>query len=299
MKRGKAETVGTEIYSATYHADREYLKDPIRLGSFQLYQVGRINCARGTVIKEHTHINLFELTLVTAGTGQIFTNGHGCNVKPGDIYLSFPGDFHKIISDEEEALMYDYCAFYTDDVELKESLLKIVELHRSPTARVCRDDAIPRIVHDLYEEIDGSGEYKERLLQALLEELTIRIIRDFATYGTEKSLHRENDSERICYRIMNYIDTHIYELHSLSKLAEIMSYNYNYLSNLFRAVTSQTLTEYYRTRKLETARLLLEEGAHSITETATLLGYSSVYTFSRAFKTHYGKPPSSISKNKS
>jgi AraC-like DNA-binding protein len=194
--------------------------------------------------------------------------------------------------------MYDYCSFSTDDAQLKGSLLKIVELHGSPRERVWRNEAIPRLVSELYEQIDSEGEYKERLLSSLLEELTIRIIRDFATYGEEKSLHRENEAQRLCYRVMSYIDAHIYELHSLCELADIMRYNYNYLSNLFRAVTSQTLAEYYRSRKLETARLLLEEGAHSITETAALLGYSSVYTFSRAFKSYYGNPPSSITRSK-
>jgi AraC-like DNA-binding protein len=91
---------------------------------------------------------------------------------------------------------------------------------------------------------------------------------------------------------MNYIDTHIYTLSSLEELAEMTNYNYSYLSSLFHKTTSGMLTDYYRKRRLETARLLIEEGALKINEIASLLRYSSIYTFSRAFKDFFGVSPS-------
>ena len=56
------------------------------------------------------------------------------------------------------------------------------------------------------------------------------------------------------------------------------------------------LTDYYRHRRLETARLLIDEGGLSITEIASLLRYSSIYTFSRAFKEFFGVPPAQYKK---
>lgn len=63
-------------------------------------------------------------------------------------------------------------------------------------------------------------------------------------------------------------------------------------------VTSDTLTNCFRNRRLETARLLLLEGAMSVTRISALLNYSSVYIFSRAFKEKYGVPPSKLKKSK-
>ena len=53
-----------------------------------------------------------------------------------------------------------------------------------------------------------------------------------------------------------------------------------------------TLLDYYRQRKLKTARLLLSEEGATVSKVVALLGYSSLYTFSRAFKEMYGVAPS-------
>ena len=84
---------------------------------------------------------------------------------------------------------------------------------------------------------------------------------------------------------------------ALEELSEVTSYNYSYLSALFRRVTSSTLAEYFRSRRLETARLLLEERRMSITKIAEILNYSSIYTFSRAFKDKYGLSPEQYRRN--
>ena len=55
--------------------------------------------------------------------------------------------------------------------------------------------------------------------------------------------------------------------------------------------TDSTLADYYRNRRLEAARLLIAQGDLSITHIADLLNYSSIYTFSRAFKDKYGVSP--------
>jgi AraC-like DNA-binding protein len=90
---------------------------------------------------------------------------------------------------------------------------------------------------------------------------------------------------------MNYVDSHIYTLKSLKELGVLTGYNYNYASNVFKAVTGETLLNYYRSKRLKTARLLLNEGKLSVSELSTLLNYSSVYAFSRAFKDKYGVSP--------
>ena len=280
--------------STDYLTSMNYFDTPLSLGSFLIYQIGRQHCKCGAVIKEHTHLNYFELTIVTAGAGTVVTNGHASIVNPGDIYLSFPGDFHKITSDEKDALKYNFCAFYTEEEDLKRSLLEITETHNSPASRIFRNEKIPKLVASAFEELVGDDEYAERLISLLFEELTVRLIREFSKHNDGRFTKKENNAKLLCYKMMNYIDTHIFELHSLYELSDVMMYNYNYLSNLFKEVTSGTLCDYYRTRKLETARLLLDEGVLSITKIASLLGYSSVYTFSRAFKEAYGIPPSAV-----
>ena len=93
---------------------------------------------------------------------------------------------------------------------------------------------------------------------------------------------------------MNYIDTHIYSLCNLCELTEKFKYNYSYLSSLFKKTTNKTLAEYFRNRKLETAKALVIEKNKKIGEIAEMLNYSSTFAFSKAFKEKYGVSPSKI-----
>ena len=100
-----------------------------------------------------------------------------------------------------------------------------------------------------------------------------------------------NSADELCYQLMHYIDTHMYRLQSLNDLSEEFGYNYSYLSDLFRKNTGDTLSNYYRTRHLNAARLLLDEKKLRIHQIAEILGYSSLYAFSKAFKHRYGISP--------
>ena len=90
---------------------------------------------------------------------------------------------------------------------------------------------------------------------------------------------------------MNYIDTHIYSLKNLDELCEVFDYSYGYLSAIYKKTTSNTLSGYFREKRLDSARLLLLENRLTITEISELLNYTSVYSFSKAFKEYYGLSP--------
>ena len=276
-----------------YYLNRNYISNPLSFGSFRLFQIGRLYCTGQTVVDKHAHIDWFELTIVTHGKGTVITNDVEIPVKQGDIYLSFPCDFHAITSNKHEPLRYDFFSFKTEDVSLSEALIQLMETHIHPGMRIVRDDVIASLVSGAIAEIDRDDGYTERMIEASCTQILVRLLRAFSDRGiTEHQRSNASEAEALCYRLMNYIDTHIYTLSSLEELAEMTNYNYSYLSSLFHKTTSGMLTDYYRKRRLETARLLIEEGALKINEIASLLRYSSIYTFSRAFKDFFGVSPS-------
>lgn len=276
-----------------YYLNRNYISNPLSFGSFRLFQIGRLYCTGQTVVDKHAHIDWFELTIVTHGKGTVITNDVEIPVKQGDIYLSFPCDFHAITSNKDEPLRYDFFSFKTEDVSLSDALIQLMETHIHPGMRIVRDDVIASLVSGAIAEIDRDDGYTERMIEASCTQILVRLLRAFSDRGiTEHQRSNASEAEALCYRLMNYIDTHIYTLSSLEELAEMTNYNYSYLSSLFHKTTSGMLTDYYRKRRLETARLLIEEGALKINEIASLLRYSSIYTFSRAFKDFFGVSPS-------
>ena len=286
-----AEMVTLRDDQKKYHLDKSYLAAPLRFGSCRLFQIGRLFCTATTVVAKHAHINWFELTIVTGGRGTVYTGDVGIPVRAGDIYLSFPCDFHGITSDPKEPLQYDFFAFGTDDPARSADLERIVQTHMPADQRVIRDSSIGSLIGEAIAEMDRNGRYSSELLGAIFSQVSIRLIRGFLDEPVPSSHGNVTEQKALCYRLMNYIDTHIYTMTGLEELSELTNYNYSYLSALFRRVTGKTLADYYRNRRLETARLLITENELSITHIADLLNYSSIYTFSRAFKDRYGLSP--------
>lgn len=275
-----------------YHLDKSFFTAPRAFDPVFLYQIGRLYCKSQTVIGEHAHANCFELTIATGGKGIVYTNGVAVPISRGEIYLSFPWDRHAIASDASDPLKYDYFAFSVRDAAISADLASIMERHVAADARTIHDEQIANLVSTAIAELDGGGRYSERLLSVMFLEILVRLVRGFFCEAPPMSSHSAVDkSNALCYRLMHYIDTHIYEMESLEALSAFAGYNYSYLSALFHKTTSESLASYYRERRLEIARLHIAENHLSITAIAELLRYSSIYTFSRAFKARYGDSP--------
>ena len=280
-----------------FHISNDYLAQPLSFLGIDLYQVGRLYCRTSTVVPTHAHINLFELTIITGGEGTVYTNGKPVPVKQGDIYLSFPCDLHKITS-SANPLKYDFIAFNTKIEPYRTELETIVERFMPADKRIVSDEIIRYLVSNVINEFGNRREYAEELIAAALRQIIVYLIRDFKEL-TPHVKHTDNVSqqEMLCYQLMNYIDTHIYTLRRLEDITQFASYNYSYLSDLFKKTTQSTLSEYYHTRKLEVARLLIEERKLTISKISQLLNYSSVNAFSNAFKKKYGVSPKAYEKS--
>lgn len=272
--------------------DYSNLDTPLLYGRFLLYQTGRRILAVGESVAEHTHRDFFELTRVRSGEGVVSTNGKTVRVLPGDIYISFGGDFHAIDADGKKPMVYDYLAFSVQDAHLSCDIDWLVATFFESQDRIIRDERIDRLLPLILEERKGGDAYHEEMMETLLSEVFCLVLRTFRKRESAPPKKELPDEVSLCYEMMNYIDTHIYHIRTLVEVADTMNYNYNYLSNLYKRVMGTTLLDYYRQRKLKTARLLLSEEGATVSKVASLLGYSSLYTFSRAFKEMYGVAPS-------
>ncbi len=278
-----------------YHLDY-YFREPKKYGSIRLVQIGRLYCDRTTVVEKHLHLNWFELTIVTDGEGILTTNGAEIPIKRGDIYLSFPADRHGIISDAENPLKYDFFSFFTENGEYAEGLEKIMQKFGDPRSRLFSDEKIRSLVQNSISEFgETSRSMSDELISHAFEMILIYLFRDFPLSDSEEMLVT-GGAEEFCYNLMNYIDTHVFTLKNLEELSEMTNYNYSYLSSLFRKTTGRTLLDYYSSCRLRVARSLIRENKMKIGEIAELLNYSSVYSFSKAYKNKYGICPTDARK---
>lgn len=274
--------------NSIYHLDNTYMNPPMDLGEISLIQIGRRFCGADECIFAHTHGDWFELTIVIGGSAYIGAGAEYTHVGRGDIYISLPCDIHEIKA-EGEGFEYDYFSFVCNDGAFYEKLSEISHTLRSTDSRVFRDERVQFLVKCAINELSSPAYGSDALIPGLLREAAIYTIRSLS-----KTVAQTQHSTRFdltCYRIMNYIDTHIYSMTSLEEIADHFSYNYSYLSALFSRVTGKTLRSYYLERRLEVARTMVLENNKKVWEIAEMLNYSSAFAFSKAFTAKYGISP--------
>lgn len=281
-----------------YFLDFNYLNgNERRFGAIKLYQIGRLFCSPDTIIGTHLHGDCFELTIVTDGEGTVVTNDQRLSVVKGDIYFSFPGDFHDVVTSKTNPLKYDFFAFNTDDPRLKSDLNDVMCTLNLNT-RIFRDDRIGNLVSQALAELSAEEEYSEEVLACIFLQTVYYIVRWLKLHVSRTRTDDVSNDELLCYRIMNYVDTHVYSITTLGELGTVFNYNYSYLSTTFHTTTKRTLNDYYRSRKLEVARLLLLEGKLNGSQIAEKLNFSSLYSFSKSFKSKFGMSPQAYKKSR-
>lgn len=103
--------------------------------------------------------------------------------------------------------------------------------------------------------------------------------------------HTPEDKSKIVILIKQYIKTHLQKEISLQEIAATFYMNSNYLSRLFKEVSSKSFTEFVLYEKTELAVMMMKNGK-SLTEISEKLGYLNLSSFTRMFKKVRGVSPS-------
>jgi len=275
-----------------YHFDNNFTTDPKFFGNLILYQLGEMMCDSSTVVEPHVHLDWFEFTYVFQGTGTIFTNDVSLEVNEGDIYVSYPREIHKIVSDNINPLRYCFFAFNFTDKEWAKDIIEPLQKFQNLRARVLPSSHYEKYFSNALHYINNmSAPLMGRLLEHELLALIIRIANRAQSSTPEFHPTKATNSQLLTFNIANYIDTNLTTIDDVSSLSEVFNYNYSYLSRCFKKCTQISISQYFNDKKLNIAKKLLENEGLPITEIASKLNYSTIYVFSRAFKNKFGMSP--------
>ncbi len=283
-----------------YHiADFQVRDKKDTYGKIGLIQIGRNELSGGEKVHKHTHLNWFELTCIVEGEGEIFGGDKYVNVKKGDIFLSFPCEVHGIISSGKTPLIFDHFAFYTTSDDYNETLERIMTIYSGAEKRVFRSYLVREMLDGCVNVLLNGSEFQREYFSASFSLIVLELLKTFEVKRSAGFINDEisQGPEKLCNMIKHYIDTHLFSIESLSELSDLCGYNYSYLSFLFRKVSGITLSDYYKARRFESAKLMIRENKLKIGEISNLLGYNSVYAFSKAFKDEFGVSPKNYYKS--
>lgn len=100
-----------------------------------------------------------------------------------------------------------------------------------------------------------------------------------------------NRTSEVLEKIVLYIDTHLSDDLTLTKLADVCYLNSSYLSRIFKQAYGVNITEYISKKRFVLVKELLVTTSKKIQEICAEAGYFSVPSFNRIFKKETGMSP--------
>ena len=107
-----------------------------------------------------------------------------------------------------------------------------------------------------------------------------------------RSSHGRNGAEPVrIWKARNFIDEHVGEELSLTKVAKAAETSANYLSEKFKEAVGINFVKYVARARYERAARLLANADLRVSEIAFAAGFQSLSQFNRVFKKFSGKSP--------
>ena len=234
-----------------------------------------------TVWDFHFHKNM-ELIWVLEGAVNCTVGGSSHRLQKGDAGLCLPYDIHKYVPEADT--VYWVLVFSED----------FVHAFAQQTAEKTGDGFVFHLTPAT-----------EAYLRArLLENATPSVFTlKSCLYGVcedylaEIRLVEKNKSkEETVSAIVDYIQKNYTLQISLRDIANVLGYDYNYMSRYFHSTFNMTFSDFVNIYRLETATKLLEDTDESVTTIAFKSGFQSVRAFNNFFKKTTHQSPSQYRK---
>ena len=228
---------------------------------------GREDCLPGHKFGPHIRDH-YLIHFCRSGAGTITDKFGTHKVREGDLFIIRPGEVTVYTADETNPWHYFWLAFHGN-------LSDAFNTDRS--VYPCPGELIERIRRLCESEICAPYPYT-----ALLFDLMHSLF-------SEKETERRQLSAAEKYIEYNYYERDL----SIENIASACGYDRSHLYRLFKQVLGVGIKERLTEVRMKHANDFLSKG-YSVSETAEMVGYSDPFSFSRAYKKHYGYPPSTF-----
>lgn len=229
----------------------------------------------------HSHPNL-ELLLFTGGQGKIITAYRKLDVKKGDIVVINPNSRHY---EEGEGLSFFAIGIRNLDLYLQETFTKKIIVK---TLSGEDYSMIYGLYSIIYHEATTHDSFSSKIIENSEDTIFRLLDRLYNLTGHNSSDVEESD---VVSNIKNIIDTYYASEITLDEIAHRLSESKSTICHKFKNETGMSIIEYKINRQLEEAKNMLSISDMSVSNIASLTGFSSASYFTKLFREHYGITP--------
>ena len=231
--------------------------------------------------REHYHTS-YELLYFVEGDADLMLQHKRYNIKPGSMLVIKPGEYHNIVFRSEAP--YDRYVIRVSPLNLHRGMPELLQRTRT----VYYIAGTP-----LAEEFERMDRHIARLQPEAYVNACIGsmdLILSYLISSEDLIRHADyvNDDSK---RILDYIDAHLAEIHTVGDLSDGLHMSKSSLYRTFSAQLTTPLMNYVRTQKCLLAQRYLSEGV-AAGEVAERLGFEHYSSFYRSYFEVFGSPPS-------
>lgn len=196
-------------------------------------------------------------------------------------------DEHKLVL----TLMPDWCAMHTDeDLQMQARLREFQSTHLArldwhPSARAV--GLAQQIVH----APDQAGLIERLQQEARVMEILAEALATIAGQAPS-SVALSTRGHRRLRELQARVDAGEFDVCTLGDIARKVGMSSSSLQRAFKTFAGESLFEYMRGRRLDAARILLQQEGLNVGQAATRAGYGNSANFATAFKKRFGYSPS-------
>lgn len=241
----------------------------------------------------------YELIYLEEGTFTFIYNGKSYFCKAGDIIFIRPGVAHSFLLEHGEISQPHIHFDITYRPHSEFIPISFKDLDKMSDAE---KEWIHKDYYSLYKDtpllhIQNKPEFFEafnKIVSGYLDDLTkkslmIKLIA-IITNDNFRKLLQSDKQLNVANQIKDYIDAGNGMGMTLDGFSKIFFYDKFYLERKFKEAFGVNLIKYRNKKRMAFAKDLLK--TNSVSQVSELLGYQSVYSFSRAYKSYFGYAPS-------
>ncbi len=243
-------------------------------------------------ISVHRHDGLFQLFLITAGSGELLGAKRRLHFLAPCVLLVPPGAVHGFRFERDAdgivvtALADRLAAITACDRRIAEfaAALRVVDIDGSPAARM-----LVKALEGIDRELHRPAAGRSALLEALMTTAVINLARTAGPAATER-MRADRDAERV-EQLAALISTHFREHRPVGFYAARIGVSVTHLNRLTRARTGLSVQGLIAAKLVEAARRDLIFSPSSVQKIAYSLGFSDPAYFNRFFRRMTGMTP--------
>ncbi len=242
------------------------------------YDINPVECGReackpeqawGPVAKEW-----YVLHFVASGKGKFKTERGEYSISENEIFIIKPGEITYYEADFEEPWEYIWLSFYSK-IRLPEIIEKN-DVIKAEYLKECFTEATER--PDLFENIRG---YEEFLLAKIWELISLVKMRE----------RRTTSQGNYVKRALSLMESEFQSGITAAEIANRLSLNRAYFTKIFTEAMKVSPGKYLHEFKMNKAAQMLRTKKYTVSVVASSVGFFDVFSFSRAFKAHFGISP--------